>query len=965
MNPFHPFDFDRIGGRRALFAAFATVTVIAAAFAGISMIGEDSDAADPVYLATGSIGSSSAPITDFTKFNNGSSLVQLTAGHIHNAADGAYVAVGSDVNIIASGAEGSIIFGITSVSDGFGVTKTTDAEITDIEGVGHQTYRLAGSFTKTGICTIGTIMGGQTTGGQFTSKTVTINVVEGSSSSSSEPAIDFTSPSAVDTISGSSISYQATTNITGTAFTATGTGNASWLTLTSAGLLSGTAPSVSSKTTAAFSILATSPGGQTVIQKVQFDVYPVAQLTVSSTSVSGKVGTAVPAVSITSNIACSYSIQAVSGSLSDLGLTWNASAGTISGTPTATGSATVRIIGTTTVGPSQSPSVEIAVTIGESDLAITSEPPTGIFAVGKNWSYSAVANQTVTWSLVNAPSWLSVDSTGRIAGQVSGYASATIVTFQLKAVTAGGQTAMQNISISVEPTLAYTSIPTAACTVTPIYDYKADGTYQVMNSRFDDLDLPILSSRMVLGEPMILRDAVVGEAEIDYTAPDAIDAITGSRFTYNASTNITGTVFSKVSGAEWLAITSAGVVSGSAPSVTEKTDYQIVIKATSPKGQTIEQTVTITVYPVAKLTASALSTSVHQNSAMNSITITSNVDVAWSKSGDLPAGVTFSNGVLSGAPSVQGSFEITVFGTTIEGPAQTASVKVRIVVGEPVVEITSTGPAMLFIVGNQYSYAPTTNVPGTTFTISDAPAWLGVTGGVVKGQVTGYTDGTTVTYTLTATTPEAQIATQSVTIVIEPVLAWTSIPTASCIVQATYTYSDDGSYTQNVLNSRAMVMDDAYPVTDAVSTYAPNPINALCFAPPKFIVLMDDSGSVPDVGGTNVDVTETETRTFRFLWTGEDAETVTWDFGDGTTGEGFQVVHTYEANGTYTYTCTGTNSVGSSSVQGRIIVDVEEDDGISIYLVAGLALLIVILCGACIHHRKGSVSRNTGSRRSR
>lgn len=909
MNPFRSFDLGRISGRKALFAAFAVFAIVAAAFAGVSMIGEDSDAA-----------------TCSTCNGTGKVTCSICSGN-------GYIQ-SFDPNEVHTGCS-------------------------NCGGSGEELFDEGGDVLDDSTYTIGS--------GKVTCTTCSgTGSVSSGSSGSTEPSINFTSPAAVDSISGSTITYQAKTNITGTTFSATGSGNASWLTLTSAGLLSGTAPSVASKTTATFSILATSPGGQTATQKVTFDVYPVAQLSASSTSVTGKVGTAITPVSITSNLACSYSTTNVSGSLSALGLSFDASTGKISGNPTATGTATVKVIGTTTAGPSQSPSIEISFTINETDLAITSEPPTGSYGPLKNWTYNATANQSVTWSLVGAPDWLAVDNNGKVSGSIGQSAAGTIVTFQLKATTAGGQTATQNISISVESELEFTSAPTAACSVTPLYNYNPDGTYTqskiILNSKaavFDDLVPMTLGSLMTLGDS-------VSEAAINYTAPDAIDAITGSKFTYNASTNITGTTFSKVSGADWLSITSAGVVSGQAPAVTEKTDYQIVIKATSPKGQTIEQTVTITVYPVAKLTASALSTSVHQNSTMNPITVTSNVGVTWSKAGDLPAGVTFADGVLSGAPSVQGTFEITVYGTTIEGPSQTASVKVKIVVGEPVIQITSTGPATLFIVGNTYSYAPTTNVPGSTFTISGAPAWLGVSGGVVTGQVTGYTDGTTITYTLTATSPEAQIATQNVTIVIEPVIAWTSIPTASCIVQATYTYADDGSYTQNVLNARVAVVDDLVPSDEMILTLgAPMGFRLAVVADDlEPLVLQDDAEvTVSPTPGTNADITETGTRTFRFLWTGEDAEKVTWDFGDGTTGEGFQIVHTYEQNGTYTYTCTGTNPVGSSSVSGKIIVDVDdEDDGISIYLVGGLVLLIVILGAAYFHHKNSSRS---GSRRSR
>lgn len=937
-----------------MIALVAVLVIAFAGIAGVSAVSDDSDAADPIYLGPSSKGTAASPITDLTKWKDTQgNLWQLNASQLLGGGNGAYVAVGSPISITSTGTAGSIQFSITGATDGFGAIKTSDGTID-----GKTSYQLSGSFMKTGAFSVTIVSGGQTTGGNFTTSTVTMYVVNGSSDPE-EQQISFTSPAAVDSVAGSAISYQASTNISGTTFSADG-GNAQWLTLSSTGKLTGTAPSVTTKTSYHYSIKATSPGGQTAVQKVAFEVYPVAKLTASSMNVSGRIGTAITPVTVISNIACTFSTQNVSGSLAELGLAFDASAGTITGTPTRTGNATVKILGYTTIGPSQTASLEISVSIGEDDLAITSTPPTGIFKVGSRWSYTVSANQDVTWSLVGAPSWLGV-SGNVVSGQVDGYSAAETVTFTLKATTAGGQTQTQSVSISVEPSLAFTSIPTAACSVTPVYTYEKDGSFRVLASAFDD-PAPADPFRMVLGDP-----ATTGadEGSIDYISPAAVDAITGSKLTYNAKTNITGTTFSKVSGDTWLSITSAGVVSGTAPAVTAKTDYTIVIKATSPQKQTIQQTVTISVYPIAKLTASSLTASVNQNAKMTDITVTSNVAVTWSKSGDLPAGVTFTNGKFSGTPTVQGTFPVTVYGATTAGPSQTASVKVTITVGEPVLRITSSFPTTVFLVGKTYTYTPTANVAGSTFTITGAPAWLGVASGKVTGQVTGYTDAATATYTLKATSPQNQIATQTVSITIEPVIAWTSIPTASCVVLASYTYSDDGTPT---LKAKASDAD-----ADSVRSSGISRAGMLLFdsfrADPLHLSVVRDGDVRPVLGddanlptAQNADITETGTRTFEFLWTGENAERVVWDFGDGSSSEGMKVVHTYDRNGTYDYTCTGINSVGSSQVGGRIIVDIDsgEDAVTGWILVAILAVLCIAVAAVVLHRRRRIPSNARG-----
>lgn len=971
---------------KTLFASFAVMAIVAAAFAGISVLGDDSIAdsdktssfdvvvgdtwVDKQFLPGETWTGSIPGITFSFKIVGGNAFIWAsgtftTVGTYTVTSDSGWTAT---VKVSETGGSSS---GGSSGGSSSGDSKTASYSV--IVGDAWSDKQFLPGTTATGsipgISFTSKIMGGTsfifasgtfTKAGTYTVTSdsdciATVTVGEGSG----EDPIDFTSPAAVDSVSGSSIKYQATTNITGSTFKATGSDNASWLTITSAGLLSGTAPSVSQKTSYTYSIQATSPGGQTVVQKVTFDVYPVAQLKATSSTIAGTVGSAISSVTVSSNIACALTLQD-SSKLTDLGLSFNPSTGVISGTPTKTGSIVVKILGSTTVGPAQTPSIEISVSVGEAALKITSEPPTGVFAVGKNYTYNLSANQDVTWSITGAPSWLSL-SGSKVVGQVTGITEAGTVTYSVTATTSGGQTATQQVTISVEPTIAFTSVPKASCSITPVYDYKADGSFSLagfltLSMTECDASIPVLGA---------LMDSGIAESALDYTAPDAVSAITGSKFTYNPATNITGTTFSKVSGADWLTL-SNGVVSGTAPSVTEKTDYQIVIRAKSPYNQTIDQTVTITVYPIVKLTASALSTSVHEGSLMNEITVTSNVAVTWSKSGDLPAGITFSDGKLSGTPTAQGSFPVTIYGASVEGPSQTASIKVTIVVGEPVLKITSSFPTLMFLVGKQYSYTVETNVPDCTFTLgSDKPAWATINGAAIGGQITGYTDGTTVKFTVTAESPQHQTASQEISVTIEPVIAFTSVPTASCIIMAEYVYGDDGSFI--LKNSNVLMMPFAamcmsassissffdMPVCEAVSASI-SPISSFALGDSVSAEGDSDGGSSSAVPAP--DISENGTRTFKFVWTGEDAERVIWDFGDGTTGEGFQITHTYDKNGTYTYTCTGINSIGSSSVSGTITVDVA-DDGISIFVLIGIGILLLIVVICVVRH---SSKRNAG-----
>ena len=92
-------------------------------------------------------------------------------------------------------------------------------------------------------------------------------------------------------------------------------------------------------------------------------------------------------------------------------------------------------------------------------------------------------------------------------------------------------------------------------------------------------------------------------------------------------------------------------------------------------------------------------------------------------------------------------------------------------------EITSSPPNTVLITGNTFSYAPSTNMDGASFSVSGA-SWLTVVGGTVVGTPT-----TAGTYTVTITaTVGSKTATQTFTITVHAKLAFVSMPTGSILV---------------------------------------------------------------------------------------------------------------------------------------------------------------------------------------
>ena len=390
---------------------------------------------------------------------------------------------------------------------------------------------------------------------------------------------------------------------------------------------------------------------------------------------------------------------------------------------------------------------------------------------------------------------------------------------------------------------------------------------------------------------------LIGGVDMSFTSPAALDAMSGATFSYTPSTNISGCTFVKTSGVSWLTMTS-GVLSGTIPTVTSVTQYQAVITATSPAGQTATQTITINAYPVAQLSVESTSVTTMINTSM-SVTVSSNIPCDFSvyqTGGSLPTGLSISDtGVISGTPTVAGSYSFYVYGFTSVGPSQSPTILMNFTIVDTL-SITSSYPSTIFVSGNSYSYTPVASISGSVFTVSGL-SWLAVSGGSVVGSIpSGLTSTNTYTYTLTATYTigsVSQTATQTVHVSTEPVLSFSTIPTASCIVIPVYTYNNDGTY------------NTSYGSSVSATTY-----------------------------------------TYKFIFTGTDTQSIIWNFGDGTTSTDWSPIHTYDGEGLYDYTVTATNEIGSSQATGSITVlgSIASVSGfsVSIWMIFG-GLLIICL----------------------
>ena len=400
------------------------------------------------------------------------------------------------------------------------------------------------------------------------------------------------------------------------------------------------------------------------------------------------------------------------------------------------------------------------------------------------------------------------------------------------------------------------------------------------------------------------------EEDIDFTSPSSVEALSGASVSYTADTNIDAT-FSKSGGtASTLSVSSTGKVTGNLPTVTSVTDYTLAIKATSKtnSSNTVTQTITFTVYPILKISPSSSTTiSGTEDEAITAVQLSANLDATFSKSsGTWPSGISMSSsGKISGMPTAASTASVTVKATAAEGPSQTATktIKFDIEAAEASLTLTVGTPASSYIAGGSVSISVSANVSGTTFKITgDGSSFLTISGGKITGSIpTTYEEQTTISFKVTGTSPGGQTASKDLALTIEPKIEFTTVPTVSCVINPVYDYDEDG---QPVLSSLI----------------------------PSVLAADPESYIFPD------------TLTIEAVFTGENAETVTWDWGDGSeVSTGNKAQHTYAEAGTYTIVLTATNDVGSDTLEITVTVGESGFDYVYWIIIAVLAIVAIYL----------------------
>ncbi|MGO8748886.1 MAG: beta strand repeat-containing protein [Thermoguttaceae bacterium] len=296
------------------------------------------------------------------------------------------------------------------------------------------------------------------------------------------------------------------------------------------------------------------------------------------------------------------------------GLTFTASTGTFSGTPTASGTFSVNVTATDSVGDTASQSYSLTINPALS-LSPSSLPAS---TVGVAYSQKVTAS----------------GGTGSIAFSESGPLPAGLTFTASTGILSGTPTASGSFSFSV--------------TVTDSVGAIASQSYSLTIN-------PALSL-----SPSSLPASTVGVA---YSQKFTASGGTGSITLSESGTLPAGLTFTP----------STGTLSGT-PSASGS--YPFSVKATDSVGATTTQSESLTINPALSLSPSSLPASTVGVAYSQKFTASGGTgSIAFSESGTLPAGLTFtaSTGILSGTPTASGTYVFSVTATDSVGATTTES----------------------------------------------------------------------------------------------------------------------------------------------------------------------------------------------------------------------------------------------------------------------------------------------------
>ncbi|HXL20973.1 MAG TPA: putative Ig domain-containing protein [Candidatus Dormibacteraeota bacterium] len=680
------------------------------------------------------------------------------------------------------------------------------------------------------------------------------------------------------------------------------------LTLSSAGVISGTP--TGPNTTASFTVKATdsstvSPQSVTQALSIAINLPPAPSIT-TTTLPNGVQGTPYSqTISATAGLA-PYSFT-FTGTL-PAGLTLS-SAGVISGTPTAFGTANFTVKVTDSSNPAQTATQPLSIKINAAPVSITTTSlPNGVVNAGYNATLQASGGAPpLTWSLAAGsalPTGLLLSSTGAITGTPT-TAGTTNFTVQAADSSVPQQTATKALSITVNPVLSITtpSLPNGVTNTAYSATLVSSGGVNPVTWSVTGGALPTgltlnASTGAITGSPtaagpfnFTVQAADSGTPQQKVTKALSITivqqlAITNTTLPTGSVTSLYAVTLQTSGGTptvSWamtlgslppgLNLNSAtGAISGT-PTTAAGSPFTFTVQATDSgtPQQIVTKQFTIVINPVLAITTASPMPSGTVGTAYSQAVQTDGGGIApitWSITlGALPGGLSLNttNGAITGTPNAAGTFNFTVKAADSGTPQQTSSKALTIQISTAPLSVATTGLPD-GVVGQSYNNAILQSAggnPPVTWSIvgtGTLPAGLTLTS---TGAITGTpTTAGTSTFTVKATdstSPTAQTATKQLSIRVNTVLSVTTTTLPNGIVNNSYstTLQSSGGATPITWSITAGSLPPGLTLVQSTGVISGTP-NTTTGSPFSFTVQAADSTSpTAQTASANLSITVT------------------------------------------------------------------------------------------------------------
>ncbi len=648
----------------------------------------------------------------------------------------------------------------------------TCAAITAIQGVAITPVTMVGSggagsgytFTATGlpagvtIASGGTISGTPTVSGTFN---YTVTVTDGGGHTGTvNCSVTVSAPVSATCAAITAVQGVAITPVTmvgsggtGSGYIFAATGLPAGVTIASGGTISGT-PTVSG--TFNYSVTVTDGGGHTGTVNCSVTVSaPVSATCVAIAAVQGVAIT--PVTMVGSGGSGSGYTFAATGLPAGVTI---ASGGTISGTPTVGGTFNYTV--TVTDGGGHTGTVNCSVTVSAA-VSATCASITAIQGVAISPATMTASGGTgsgYTFTATGLPAGVTIASGGTISGTptVSGTFNYTVTVTD-----GGGHTGTVNCSVTVSAAVSATCVSISALqgvAITPVTMVATGGTGAgyTFSARGLPAGLVISSGGTISGTPTVSGTFAytvtvtdggghTGTVNCSVTVAPAVSAncvtitaVQGVAITpvTTVATGGTGTgyTFTPSGLPTGVTMSSSGTISGT-PTVSGGFSYTVTV--TDSAGHTGTMNCSVTVVQAVQLTCAVITATQGTAITPTQVVATGGTGTGYTFSATgLPAGVTISNsGLISGTPTVSGTFSYTVTVTDSAGHTGTANCSMapkQNPVGENCVTITATqGVAITPVTMTAAGGSGT----GYTFSASGLPGGLSMaTGGTISGTPT-------------------------------------------------------------------------------------------------------------------------------------------------------------------------------------------------------------------------------------